>query len=79
MKELEKIEAETIEANFKTKEKERETEIREHLETKFFEEKKTVKEQEQKNREELLRELTMKTKDENAKSLAERLLEGTKK
>lgn len=44
LKDLERIEAETIEANFKTKEKERETDIREHLETKFFEEKKTVKE-----------------------------------
>ena len=39
LKDLQKIETESIESNFRTLEKEEENKIRERLETKFFEEK----------------------------------------
>lgn len=55
LKELEKTENESIEARFKQKEKEQETEIRERLENKFFEEKKRVQDEDKKKREELIK------------------------
>ena len=42
IKDLEKIENESIESNFRLHEKEEETKIRERLENKFFEEKKAT-------------------------------------
>lgn len=51
MKELEQTERESLEARFKQQEKEKETEIREGLEQKFFDERKKIMEEEEKKRE----------------------------
>jgi hypothetical protein len=54
LKELEKIELDSIESALSTKEKEQENEIRERLEQKFFEERSLAMEEDQKNRENLI-------------------------
>jgi hypothetical protein len=57
IKDLEKIENESIENNFRLHEKEEETKIRERLENKFFEEKRAAMLEDQKHREELLKQI----------------------
>jgi hypothetical protein len=72
LKEVEKIEVDSIEDGFKSKEKEKETQIREELEHKFCDERQKVREDEQKKREALLTSFTEKAlKGSDVHSLAQ--------
>lgn len=79
LKDLERIENEGIDMKYKQQEKEKETEIRERLENKFFEEKRQAHEDDKKKREELIKGILERNSDgsqdsDSLKELASKLL-----
>lgn len=80
LKDLERIENEGIDMKYQQQEKERETEIRERLENKFFEEKRLAHEEDQQKRNELIKGILDRNAQDGAmnadqlKELAQKLL-----